>query len=158
MAKEPRISIEIQADGLKQAIKRVPKEVARAIRGAGRETGNAVLDTRGLRAYPPHTSANVPPAPYYQRGKGTIYAGGGSDNSSENLGKQWSVNVKPYGVIIGNRASYAEYVHGDKQPRFHQVRGWRKLTGVVRQKVATGEIGRIFNKWIGRALRRAGLK
>lgn len=69
------------------------------------------------------------PVPTYQRGWGPIYASGrkSKKKTSENLGKQWYVKSSDFSAEVGNRASYAEFVHGERQAKFHGARGWRKL-------------------------------
>jgi hypothetical protein len=59
-------------------------------------------------------------------------------------------------VKIGNIASYAEHVHGDKQAKHMAAIGWRKLWDVAKDK--TKRITRIYNAWVDRALKLAGLK
>ena len=64
--------------------------------------------------------------------QGYKLAGGGE---SETLGKSWAVNVQsgPEGVLgeIGNNASYARYVQGDRQWNVHAKRGWITLDSAV---------------------------
>lgn len=155
MAKR-EFSIRIEADELKEAIRKFPTTMARYIRGAGREAGAEVIETEGLQQYPPETEANRPPAPYYERGLGTVYASGRSDKSSENFGKQWTIRPYGKGVRIGNSASYAEYVSGRKQPLHMHRKGWRKLHLVARAKL--NNIKRIYENAINKALRRVGLR
>lgn len=115
---------------------------------AGAET---IINDAGK--YPPASEANVPDAQgrWYQRGYGQRWASGGS-RTSENLGKRWYVRASgKTSVIIGNMASYAVYVHGKVQARFHMSRGWKQL-----EKVAEEELPRItkaIQKEIGRIWR-----
>lgn len=156
MADDKLIALDIDLKGLDEALKRAPRKIAWAMRGANKEAAERVLGTQGLANYPPLTSANKPPAPYYIRGRGTQY-GSGNDHSSEKYKERFYVKQHAYGVKIGNTASYAKYLGGDRVPRFHQVRGWRKLIGVARELVARGVIGGIYKRWIMRALRQIGL-
>jgi hypothetical protein len=156
MAKE--IWLDIKMKDLQAAVQKAPREIAIALRGAAGETANEIMDTRGLRLYPPATAANRPPYPYYERGYGTHYSASGGSKTSERYGTQWNYRTKPYGVVIGNRASYAPFVGGDKQPAHMHLKGWRKLFDVARQKVAQGKIRWIYEKWIARGIKRAGFK
>lgn len=81
--------------------------------------------------YPPISSANAPPYPYWKRGTGTMYAGGSSDERSEKLGDRWFLNLFPSYVELGNRATYAGWVHGPDQARIHKERGWKQLLTVA---------------------------
>jgi len=139
---------------LQAAIKKAPLEIARAIKGAGEESANEILDTRGLRSYPPNTSANLPPTPYYIRGRGTQYATKNAKNS-ERYGTKFTVRTTGYGTVIGNSASYSPYLAGEEQAQAMGEIGWRRLIDVAREKLP--QIERIFSKWIERALRKAGL-
>ncbi len=65
--------IEVQVPGLDQVINALnlyPAEQQRALQDAATLAGDKVLNTVGLRKYPPETSANHPPPPYYIRGRG----------------------------------------------------------------------------------------
>jgi hypothetical protein len=149
------MSLEIKMHGLLKTIRKAPREFAIALRGAGREAGTEIIETQGLKSYPPATSANMPPTPYYIRGRGMQYANS-NDGRSERYGTQWNIKIKPYGVIIGNRASYAPFVGGDP-PALHMSRkGWKSLVGIGRSKI--GVVRRIYELWIARAIKRAGFK
>ena len=71
-------------------------------------------------------------------------------------GKQWNTKVYADKVVIGNRASYAQFVGGDKQPIHMHTKGWRVLANVARMKIPV--IRRIYERWIARGLKRAGFK
>jgi len=68
--------------------------------------------------------------------QGYKLAGGGK---SEMLGKSWSVTVAANrdGVVgeIGNNTSYAPWVQGDKQARFHTARGWKTLDTALEESM-----------------------
>ena len=147
------IWLDIKMKDLQEAIAKSPREIALAIKGAGEQVSKEIIKTVGLRTYPPLSDANLPPTPYYKRGLGTVYASG-HDGSSEDYGKQW--NTKVYGdrVVIGNSASYAQFVGGDKQPFHMYSKGWRELANVARSKIM--RIRGIYEQWIARALKRAG--
>lgn len=155
------ISLEIKGlDKLVKAFDKWPREIQLGILQAGREASNEILNTEGLRGYPPSTAANRPPAPYYIRGRGTQYASGRNRGESENLGKQWvRTRSGSYGIRISNRASYAWAVHGHKagkkQARAMGRIGWRKLFDVAKEKIP--EITRIYQRWVNRTIKRLGL-
>ena len=147
----------IVLEGLKETVAKLgafPAELKRALTAGGEEASNEILDTEGLRNYPPSTAANRPPTPYYIRGKGTQY-GNSNSGSSERYGTQWHVTTRGYTTTIGNRASYGQFVGGDKQPQHMADKGWRKLFDVADQKRAV--IQRIYSDWLERAKRRVGL-
>ena len=66
--------------------------------------GAEVLDSPGLRQYPPAPRAYAPPYPYYVRGKGTQYSAQTNSLSSERLGTQFYSVAKGYTLTLGNRA------------------------------------------------------
>ena len=152
------VSIEIDMKAFKTAIQKAPALIARNLKGAAQEASDEILDTPGLKSYPPATSANREPYPYYKRNVGTQTSAYHNMMNSENYGRQWNVKTRPYGVTIGNRASYAPYVGGEKSPHHMRTKGWRRLLGVAKEKAHRGIIGAIYEKWIARALRQAGLK
>ena len=159
----PDNAVSIKVTGIEEiraAMAQYPAEVKHGMEQAGKEASAEVLGTVGLQAYPPATAANQPPTPYYERGMGMQYASGNS-GSSETLGKQWNVAVNGYKTVVGNRASYAGWVHGDEQargmgPNARIPKGWRKLTDVAKEKKKA--ITDIYNGWVAHTLRKVGLK
>jgi hypothetical protein len=143
-------------DELQAAFKRFPVEVKKNMQQAGAEAAKTVLlPTVGLQKYPPATSANMPPTPYYLRGRGTQNKSGNVGNS-ERLGTQWYTRpIGAMGTEIGNRASYAQYVHGEEQAQAMGAIGWRQLVEVAKEKGAA--IQAVFDKWIKYTLRKVGL-
>ena len=147
--------IKITVTGLKElqaAIAKFPKQVEIYMVRAGQESAKRViLPTQGMQKYPPVGEANRPPTPYYQRGLGTIYKNS-VKASSENLGKQWYVmHRSTFTTEIGNRASYAQYVHGDDtQARFMSPKGWRKLKEVAKEKMP--QLVKVYDAWIKKLL------
>jgi hypothetical protein len=125
-------------------------------KAGGEAARRVVLKTRGLNPYPPETSANNPPAPYYIRGRGTQTSTGNRFNS-ENLGKQWYVKRKlsEHTTEIGNRASYARWVVGEQQAGPLARIGWKKLVDVVDERM--GDIRKVYQAWINKMLRDLGL-
>src|SRR3990167_9007556 len=134
----PDNMIKIQIIGLDRvmaALNRFPREIAKYLGQAGEEAAKRViLKTRGLQLYPPTTAANRPPTPYYIRGRGMQYKSKNT-GTSERYGSQFYVENKSYMTEIGNRASYAVYVGGEKQPEHMAGKGWRKLLEVAWEKM-----------------------
>lgn len=153
--------LQIKVEGLDKLIKafdQFPREVARTMSIAGHEAATKViLAEEGLgKHYPPESArAQRKEIPYYQRGAGTVYASG-TAYTSENLGKKWHVRrLGSGGTEIGNVASYAERVHGDKQTELMKKIGWRKLKDVAKEKVSA--VQKIYQTQINALIRRLGL-
>lgn len=142
-------------DALQAGLQQAPEALIGAIDQAGQEAADRViLDTEGLKRYPPLTPANYPPTPYYIRGRGTELKRGNKYNS-ERLGSQFYVRSQRTSTYIGNRASYADYVVGEKQAMFMGIYGWRKLAEVAEEKLK--EIEHIYQSWIDLTLKQLGL-
>lgn len=109
-----------------------------------------------IKQYPPATEANMPRTkvvrspggttlstrtlPWYERGYGVRYPGGGGRPVSEQLGLRWTVRSLAGGLaaVISNNASYAVFVHSEeKQARFHGRRGWMTDKDVLEQEKDT---------------------
>jgi len=143
-------------DDLQRKFAAFQKEIQKSFSQAGKEAGTEILKTQGLRQYPPATAANRPPAPFYVRGHGTEYASGENSNTSENLGKQWYTQASgDYGTEVGNRASYAPFVHGEEQARNMATKGWRKLIEVANDM--SKRIAEIYEKWTAYTIKKLGL-
>ena len=142
-------------DKLQSDLRAFGQELTDGLTGAGDEAAREVLDTEGLRNYPPLTPANQPPTPYYIRGQGTEYQYG-NNGKSERYGTQFYNEQRGYTTYIGNRASYAKYLGGNEQSQFMMWIGWKRLIDVAREK--SGKIKEIYQAWIDRALNRLGLK
>lgn len=152
MADDDFIKIDVVGEErLIAALNAYPRKIGSVLRAAGKEAAKVILEQRGMQSYPPATSANRPPYPYYERGRGTWTSAARNTGKSENLGKKWYIrSANSYSTEIGNTASYAKYVHGDQQNRYLTVIGWRRLTDVVNDKM--GSIVDIYNRWIAWAL------
>jgi hypothetical protein len=148
-------NISISVTGLDQvqaALAEFPKQVGGYMRAAGQEVGTEVVQTVGVGKYPPAGPGNAPPTPYYVRGVGRQYASY-NDNRSERLGTQFTVDASPdgFGVVIGNRASYAPYDVGDDQARAMAAIGWVKVYDAA---VSTlDKITAIFQAWIDKLIK-----
>ena len=155
------IKIKIEGEEkLIAAIKKFPQEVAKDMGHAGFEAGRNVYRSKGLANYPRATASNRPPVPYYIRTVGMQTSESHNTKKSENLGKQWYVrkHLNSFSVEIGNRASYAKYLHGtrEEQNLFHYLVGWRSLYDVVEEKMMM--ITRTYNAWVNHTLKRLGLQ
>lgn len=90
--------------------------------------------------YPPSTVANDPGQErWYERGYGPRWLrSDGSVNgrrTSQTLGRRWSTSTSSTKATIGNNASYAPYVQGEKQQAwYHKKRNWRTIEDAVREK------------------------
>jgi hypothetical protein len=73
------------------------------------------------------------------------------------LGTQWHIKreLSEYTTEIGNRASYAKWVHGEEQAHFMKPKGWRKLTEVATEKL--GKITKVYQAWIDKCIEDLGL-
>jgi hypothetical protein len=150
--------IQIQVVGLDKvmrALDKFPHTIAKYMTQAGDEAAKKqILNTEGLKKYPPSGPANEPPTPYYIRGRGTQTKSGNKGNS-ERLGTQFYVEKQNMNTIIGNRASYAKWVVGDEQAHFMKPKGWRKLFDVATEK--KDKIEMVYNKWVAKLIKDLGL-
>jgi len=142
-------------DKIVAAFVRFPRTVAGNLQAAGREAGALVIGQEGLQKYPSMTDANMPPYPYYERGKGTWTSPNNNTGSSERYGTQFTISAQPYITSIGNRATYAPYLGGAKQAQAMAKIGWRKLYDVAKERL--GEITRIYQRWVDKTIREVGL-
>lgn len=141
-------------DRVQAALNRFPNEITQMMRDASTEASEEILNTTGLHSYPDATAANAPPTPYYVRGQGTQYASY-LKRTSQKLGTQFYVQPTAYGAEIGNRASYAEHVVGEKQAGAMAGIGWRRMIDVAEEKL--DEISAVYQKWVDRLIERLGL-
>jgi hypothetical protein len=159
----PNDFIKIEVTGiveLQEALQQFPRQVQRYLKAAGSESAKLILKTEGVQKYPPADSANAPPTPYYKRGVGMQYKYG-NNMKSEKYGTRWTVESGAYKTTIGNSASYAGYLAGDKysphqQAKVMGARGWRILREVVDEKMP--QIVKIFNQYIDKLLVACKLK
>jgi hypothetical protein len=142
-------------DKVQAGLKQLATAIPQTMKNITQEVGSEVLDTTGLRSYPGLTAANMPPTPYYIRGKGTQYKSGNS-GKSENLGKQWKVdNPDTFSVRMKNDVSYAPFVNGEDQASALKAIGWRILPEVAQEKI--DKLRAIVEAWITRMIVKAGL-
>ena len=69
------VTVTIDAKEFNRAIEMLPRLFRSNMIEAGHKIANRVIMTEGLKTYPPETSANRPPTPYYIRGIGTQHKG-----------------------------------------------------------------------------------
>lgn len=151
------IQIDIKGvDKLVSNMDKVGSQLDVYLKTAAEESLNEVLDTVGIRKYPPTTAANNPPYPYYQRGKGTWTSPGVNRGNSERFGENWSTSLMPYGAKAINNTSYGVYLVDDQLQATHSARiGWRKLGEVAREK--SEKIKAIFQNALDRLIKSVGL-
>lgn len=150
--------IRIQIKGAENIAKLadVDRELPRFLMAARVTITDEILNTQGLKRYPPSGPANQPPVPYYIRGRGTQTATGNLGNS-QRLGTKWQSKLMGTGgsFRIFNDVPYAHRVHGETQQAKHMARkGWRKLADVASEKA--GKIANIYNQFIKRMLQDMG--
>jgi len=131
---------------------------------AGREAADEVLDTQGLREYPPNGPKPAMQMTDKQRrgyfaklnsGEIEVPYRRGQSPGSEKYGSQWYIAEKKYGVKMGNRASYAGHLTSNDQANYMAGLGWRKLWDVAKEK--KDRIQSIFQAWVDKLIQDAGL-
>jgi len=153
------VSIEVKGiEELQRAFAKFPQKVAQYMGEAGMVIGSEIIRTRGLKSYPPSTYRNNLSRgyPYYIRGRGTQTSKSHNMENSERYGSKWTMQGVAYGVKIGNEASYAPYLAGDKQVEWAGHVGWRKLLDVANEK--RKRITAIFSSYITKLLKDIGLE
>jgi hypothetical protein len=133
------ISVEIK--GMKELMKKIQSvEGGKYVLPVLEAGGQTARDEAQL--YPKPGMANSPDNParrWYERGYGQRWykknGSIGGKQTSETLGKNWHVTPNKSGmyVVVDNRASYAKYVHGEEQAKFHGARGWKKLVETTKE-------------------------
>ena len=161
------ISIEVDAEDLKLALKKAPDILRREISKAGRDAAKTILAVEGLRNYPAQQSPSNPRSgykrgvgSYYRRADGTVK----QYHNSEDVGSKWTVRTtSDFKTVIGNSASYAPFLHGTKgrtgpvgQARRMAKRGWRQILDVAQEMVF--KYKHHYERAVERALQKAGLK
>ena len=149
------IKMEIKGlDAVTAALRKMGQRAAPYFQAAGGESAEEIIQTPGLGIYPAAGPGNSPPTPYYVRGQGTQYLRG-NDGRSEKLGTQFFTDYHSNGLTIGNRASYADWVIGERQARHMAAIGWQPLHVVAQQKLS--RIVAIYQKWLDKLVKDAGL-
>ena len=152
-------------DKISELITRFPGHLQEALEAAGKETASEILETEGIRKYPP-VQLPRPAMPmtekqrrwfFYALKNNLIdvpYNRGGTN--SQKFGSQWYVEQSHYTTTIGNRSGYGGYLVGENQAQYMASLGWRKLTDVAADK--TNKIKTIYEGWLNRAVEKSGLK
>jgi hypothetical protein len=151
-------AIRIEVKGLDELLAKFdkfPKQIARNMSQAGHEAANRViLNTEGLKAYPPASEGNREPTPYWIRGRG-LETDKGNLNNSERMGTKWTTKREGFNTMIGNSASYAKWVHGDDQAKAMAGHGWKKLFEVAKDKLS--QIQKVYQAWVDKTIKELGL-
>jgi len=170
----PDSFIQIKPEGIdkiKAAFNKFPREIAQYLSAAGKEAASRVIfPTVGIKRYPPKKYFSREAAygkPFFSDKQRRAFFAGlkdgsvdvpyrrGRSASSERYGTQWYANRKGAGTEIGNRASYAPLLGGDKQSRMAKMIGWRKLTDVVDEKME--DITKVYQAWVDKLISKLGL-
>lgn len=157
--------VKMQIRGLEQvkaAMDRFPEQIKAAVGLAQKDISKNILDTKGLRNYPPSSGANQPPGNagrgYYIRGRGWMRKSGAGYAlvpNSQRLGTKWYTTPNGFSTKVGNPVTYAPYLHGDEQTKWALSVGWRKLAEVAEEKL--DESVAIYERHIEALIRRLGL-
>jgi hypothetical protein len=173
-----KFSVRVEGmDIITRNVRALGDDLPKYMAAAGDEIGAEILDTPGLRKYPPTSAANAPgrtrevmfagakkPAvfrqSYYIRGRGLMVpVRGGSFRqtaSSERYGSRWMVRTKGTTTTISNSASYALYLAGDDdQAAAMAALGWRKLGDVAQEKIE--KVRAVYQRWVDKLIRDKGL-
>lgn len=149
-----KFSIRVDDTEVTVGIQKLKGAFPENMEGAGMEAANEVLDTVGVRTYPPASPANFPPEPFYIRGRGT-QTKSGNRGESQQYGKRWQITAEGFQTIAENFATYGAFLVTEFQP-IHMARiGWRKLGDVVEEKIE--RIIEIYEKWAQKGIDEAGL-
>lgn len=143
-------------DELRAKFGQMPPVLRTRLARAGTRYAPYLLNVQGVKTYPPQTAANFPPVPYYIRGvgmQGATY----NDNSSEQYGSRFTTTSAGLKTIIGNSASYAQYLAGEySQARTMARIGWKKLIDAAKATIT--DMQRIYAEEVDTALKTLRLK
>jgi hypothetical protein len=131
--------VSVKIEGLNELIAKMQRVKDGAyVTKALKVGGERVRDKTGK--YPPAGDANNPSNKrWYERNYGpkwrTVDGAVKGKKTSEMLGKKWYVNAYKYSVAVGNKVSYAPYVHGDNsQAKNMGDKGWKKLGATAKEQ------------------------
>ncbi len=151
----------ITITGLKEAQRLLGTNFKPALQAA---TKAIALQVQGeIAPYPPATGGNSPSNPtgrWYERGYGPRWrrkdGSVGGRKTSQMLGRQWGIRASgAWGQIVGNRATYAPYVHAEgQQARVHRAHRWVTDRQAAISTVQSGAVKRIVTQAIVGAMRR----
>lgn len=144
MANGLSIAVKIKnALKIKGGVERISAVVKEEFSGFNSEKAKSFIDI--ISEYPPITRGNMPPPPYWSRGRGRVVNKAGMISvPSEHLTESWQIQefVAPFRsrTTISNPASYAALVVGDddhkdsqgySQTWFHAENGWLTINEVL---------------------------
>lgn len=127
--------------GYEEAMKKLSSE---SMQGICEQALKRFAEEVKLRAipYPPEGPWNRPgpyPHRWYQRQFGPRWMNKdgsyGGRNTSERMQKSWVTEMRAWNeAVVGNMASYADYVQGGQQRDFHQEHGWKKVEDIAAEQ------------------------
>lgn len=161
----------IRIEGLDALQAKLGRDITPEVNGFVTAVGQDVMGR--IAPYPAATEANWPvyhigphtkPGNYgrwYERGYGPRWSrkdgSVGGAKRSEMMNRQWSMATplaNRMSVVIGNRASYANWVHAAAdQTAFHKRRGWKTDKQAVTETVNSGVIGKLWSQVMRRLWR-----
>lgn len=142
----------ITVKGLNQVLAKINRIKSPAVRKRVLSAG-AFQAQELIAVYPKSTIANSPANPtgrWYERGFGTRTATGKAYATSETLGRRWTTRVTANQAVVGNNASYARFVQGDKQAALHKRRGWVSTRDVAEKPENVRKIVRAMDDQMAR--------
>ena len=142
--------IKVSFKNLDDWIKSLSTDLSPAIQDSTLEIAAEFQDV--IAPYPPASYANQPKQffPWYERGFGTRYPGGGGRQTSQTLGRKWDISKHGrLGAVLSNTATYAPYVHlAEYQAWFHGPRGWKTEEDAIKQVIDSGDAKKIIQERI----------
>lgn len=132
----PRIDVDIQSKGVLQDLSSIQDEINNAIYAESQNIGSAFTDN--ITDYPPETSGNQPPTPYYARGVGYVRSANVIRPASEKFGDNvfYRVTKARDEILIHFRLapSYSKWLvgSGEQQAWFHALHGWKTIRTVLK--------------------------
>jgi len=87
-----------------------------------------------------------------KRGKINVPYRRGQSPSSQRLASRWAVSRRNGGlsVVVGNNATYARRVQGDRQTAYHKKTGWKTISDVAKAERPT--VVRIIQREIKKSI------
>lgn len=146
---------------IEQLIAALKVDITQAIVTASLAIAAEIQDK--IAPYPPAGPGNQPRSwlprghnSWYQRGSGPkwVVRSGAihGRNSSETLGRRWSIEARPAGAVLGNIASYAPYVHSQDQQSATMARiGWITDKTAVETVMSSPVVNQIITQAIAHA-------
>lgn len=153
------MSYGIRITGIKEIQRKLGIDLNPAIKAA---TMAIALEIQNeVAPYSPASAANSPSSNrWYERGYGPKWrlkdGAVHGRKTSETLGRRWGIATRGrVGHVLGNIASYAKWVHGEKtQARVHKARGWVTDETAIARVIRSGVVQRHIKAAVMAALRR----